>query len=35
VTLNAPFVLVKAATLHGAVVRESRHGLEGEVTLDV
>ena len=35
VTLNAPFVLVKAATLHGAVVREGRHGLEGEVTLDV
>jgi SHS2 domain-containing protein len=35
VTLSAPFVLVKAATLHGAVVREDPRGLEGEVTLDV
>jgi SHS2 domain-containing protein len=35
VSLEAPFVLVKAATLHGAVVRGGRHGLEGEVTLDV
>lgn len=33
--LAAPFVLVKAATLHRAVVRESASGLEAEVTLDV
>ena len=33
--LTAPFVLVKAATLHRAVVRETPSGLEGEVTLDV
>ena len=35
VELNAPFVLVKAATLHNATVREGRDGLEGEVTLDI
>jgi len=35
VALAVPFVLVKAATLHGAEVRESPSGLEGEVTLDV
>jgi SHS2 domain-containing protein len=35
VTLQAPFVLVKAATLHLASVREGEAGLEGEVTLDV
>lgn len=33
--LAAPFVFVKAATLHRAVVRESPSGVEGEVTLDV
>ncbi|HET9947726.1 MAG TPA: archease [Longimicrobiales bacterium] len=33
--LSEPFVLVKAATLHGAVVRESEKGLWAEVTLDV
>ena len=33
--LRAPFVLVKAATLHGAFVRETSDGLEAEVTLDV
>lgn len=35
VALSAPFVLVKAATLHRANVRESASGLVGEVTLDV
>jgi SHS2 domain-containing protein len=35
VSLVAPFVLVKAATLHNARVREGDDGLEGEVTLDV
>jgi SHS2 domain-containing protein len=35
VRLGAPFVLVKAATLHDAIVREGDRGLEGEVTLDV
>jgi len=33
--LSRPFVLVKAATLHGAAVRRAESGLEGEVTLDV
>jgi len=33
--LRAPFVLVKAATLHEAFVRESEGGLEAEVTLDI
>ena len=33
--LGAPFVLVKAATLHGAFVREGGDGLEAEVTLDI
>lgn len=33
--LSEPFVLVKAATLHGAAVRESERGLEAEVTLDI
>ena len=33
--LSAPFVLVKAATLHGAFVRESGDGLEAEITLDI
>ncbi|MBM4184324.1 MAG: archease [Gemmatimonadetes bacterium] len=33
--LRTPFVLVKAATLHGASVREGPAGWEGEVTLDV
>jgi len=33
--LPAPFVAVKAATLHGAFVREGPEGLEAEVTLDV
>jgi SHS2 domain-containing protein len=33
--LSAPFVLVKAATLHGAFVREGGDGLEAEVTLDI
>jgi SHS2 domain-containing protein len=33
--LEAPFVLVKAATLHRAAVRESGGRLEVEVTLDV
>jgi SHS2 domain-containing protein len=33
--LTRPFVLVKAATLHGAVVDPSGDGLEAEVTLDV
>lgn len=35
VRLEAPFVLVKAATLYNAEVREGRTGLEAEVTLDV
>jgi SHS2 domain-containing protein len=35
VQLAAPFVLVKAATLHNAAVQEGRRGFEGEVTLDV
>jgi SHS2 domain-containing protein len=35
VSLLAPFVLVKAATLHNARVHEGGDGLEGEVTLDV
>ncbi len=33
--LAAPFVLVKAATLHGAEVSETPAGLVGEVTLDI
>jgi SHS2 domain-containing protein len=33
--LIEPFVLVKAATLHGAAVRETAGGLEAEVTLDI
>ena len=33
--LTEPFVLVKAATLHGAVVRKTERGLEAEVTLDI
>lgn len=33
--LTAPFVLVKAATLYNARVREIPDGLEAEVTLDV
>lgn len=33
--LTAPFVLVKAATLHGAFVRQGADGLEAEVTLDI
>lgn len=35
IELRAPFVLVKAATLHNAVVLEGPEGFEGEVTLDV
>jgi SHS2 domain-containing protein len=35
VPLRAPFVLVKAATLHRAAVHEGGVGLEAEVTLDV
>ncbi len=35
IALSAPFVLVKAATLHRAIVRERASGLVGEVTLDV
>jgi SHS2 domain-containing protein len=35
VPLRAPFVHVKAATLHGAEVRKGPRGLEAEVTLDV
>lgn len=35
VRLEMPFVLVKAATLHNATVREGDRGVEGEVTLDV
>ena len=34
-TLGAPFVLVKAATLHAAFVRDYGAGLEAEVTLDI
>jgi SHS2 domain-containing protein len=33
--LADPFVLVKAATLHGAVLREGPEGFRAEVTLDV
>ena len=33
--LSEPFVLVKAATLHGAVVRDVPDGVRAEVTLDV
>jgi len=33
--LRAPFVLVKAATLHQAFVRDREGGLEAEVTLDI
>lgn len=35
VRLEEPFVFVKAATLHGAFVREDAEGIEAEVTLDV
>jgi SHS2 domain-containing protein len=35
VRLDAPFVGVKAATLHGAAVRGDETGFEAEVTLDV
>jgi SHS2 domain-containing protein len=35
IRLVAPFVGVKAATLHDAVVRDDGRGLEAEVTLDV
>lgn len=34
-SLSEPFVLVKAATLHGAEIRERDGGLEVEVTLDI
>lgn len=33
--LEQPFVLVKAATLHGVEVRRGPDGIEAEVTLDV
>lgn len=33
--LERPFVLVKAATLHGVELRSGRDGIEAEVTLDV
>jgi SHS2 domain-containing protein len=33
--LERPFVLVKAATLHGVDLRSGPHGIEAEVTLDV
>jgi len=33
--LRRPFVLVKAATLHGAEIRSVEGGLEVEVTLDI
>lgn len=33
--LSEPFVLVKAATLHGAAVRRVSGALEGRVTLDI
>ncbi|NIT88362.1 MAG: archease [Gemmatimonadetes bacterium] len=33
--LSRPFVLVKAATLHGARIREVEGGLEIDVTLDI
>ncbi|HUP52469.1 MAG TPA: archease [Longimicrobiales bacterium] len=35
VALVEPFVLVKAATLHGAEIRAANGGLEVEVTLDI
>lgn len=35
VALETPFVLVKAATMHNATVRDTSYGLEGEVTLDI
>jgi SHS2 domain-containing protein len=35
VSLAKPFVLVKAATLHGLTIRRVGKGLEAEVTLDV
>jgi SHS2 domain-containing protein len=35
VRLAAPFVLVKAATLHNATVHEGPRGFVGEVTLDI
>jgi SHS2 domain-containing protein len=35
VPLLAPFVLVKAATLHRAEVRDTASGIQAEVTLDV
>lgn len=35
IRLEAPFVLVKAATLHDLVLGEGDDGIEGEVTLDV
>ncbi len=35
VSLTRPFVLVKAATLHGARVSEDSEGLTAEVTLDI
>lgn len=34
-TLSAPFVLVKAATLHAVAVQDEPHGCRGEVTLDI
>jgi SHS2 domain-containing protein len=34
-TLERPFVLVKAATLHGVQLRSTPRGLEAEVTLDI
>jgi len=34
-SLRAPFVLVKAATLHDAAVRRRGEGLEAEITLDI
>jgi SHS2 domain-containing protein len=33
--LSEPFVLVKAATLHGAKVDDGPDGLVAEVTLDI
>ncbi len=33
--VEQPFVFVKAATLHGVVVRRGPNGIEAEVTLDV
>ena len=35
VSLEQPFASVKAATLHGLLVREEPEGMEAEVTLDV